>query len=61
MIKFVEQPVAQARYDMCKICAEFNKTLYTCKKCGCFMKVKVKLIDAECPRDLWPKAQVNNA
>ena len=61
MIKFVEQLVAQSRYDVCKCCEEFNKALATCKKCGCFMKLKVKLVDAECPQDLWPKAQVNNA
>jgi hypothetical protein len=50
---FVSQPVAQARYDLCKACDRFNKTLYTCKECGCFMKVKVKFSNSFCPINKW--------
>lgn len=53
MIEFVEKPIAQARYDICKLCPRFNPTLMICKECGCFMKFKVKLIDAECPLKKW--------
>jgi hypothetical protein len=53
MIKFVEQDVAQARYNVCKLCPEFNTSVMTCKECKCFMKLKVKLVGAECPLKKW--------
>jgi len=50
---FVTQPIAQARYDICKACEHFNSTLYTCKQCGCFMKIKVKFQNSSCPIGKW--------
>lgn len=50
---FVIQPIAQARYDICKACEHFNSTLYTCKQCGCFMKMKVKFQNSSCPIGKW--------
>jgi hypothetical protein len=50
---FVIQPIAQARYDICKACEHFNSTLYTCKQCGCFMKIKVKFQNSSCPIGKW--------
>lgn len=54
MIKmFVVKEVAQARYDICKQCEHFNKIMYTCNQCGCFMKAKVKMTQATCPISKW--------
>jgi hypothetical protein len=50
---FVTQPIAQARYDICKACEHFNNTLYICKQCGCLMKMKVKLENSSCPINKW--------
>jgi hypothetical protein len=50
---FVTQPIAQARYDICKACEHFNNILYTCKQCGCFMKMKVKFQNSSCPIGKW--------
>ena len=41
------------RYDTCKSCDRFNKYLKTCKECGCFMPLKVKLKNAYCPINKW--------
>jgi hypothetical protein len=48
-----EKEIAQNRYDQCKKCDSFNKILFFCEKCGCIMKVKVKLKDAKCPLGKW--------
>ena len=44
---------AEERYSICKSCSEFNPTLYNCKQCGCFMLVKVRLLNSECPLGKW--------
>lgn len=49
----IEKEIAQKRYDICKLCDEFNSSIYTCKICGCLMKLKVKLIHSVCPLNKW--------
>ena len=41
------------RMDICLSCPELIKLTQTCKKCGCFMKVKTQLADAKCPIGKW--------
>lgn len=41
------------RIEICSNCPELIKLTYQCKKCGCFMKQKAKLYDAECPLKKW--------
>ena len=41
------------RLDICKECPEFIKLTKQCKKCGCIMTGKVKLIHATCPLGKW--------
>ena len=53
--KFIEKEAAQARYDICKQCPELEGITARCRKCGCFMKLKVKLAESECPLGLWGK------
>lgn len=45
--------VAHARYNICDWCPEFISLTKQCKKCGCFMNLKVKLNEATCPLGKW--------
>jgi len=42
------------RWDHCKGCT-FLTEKNTCKKCGCFMKFKVKFKHSSCPIGIWSK------
>ena len=41
------------RMDICRSCEFFRPKTETCKKCGCFMKMKTKLSNANCPIGKW--------
>jgi len=41
------------RMDICRSCEFFRSKTETCKKCGCFMKLKTKLERAHCPIGKW--------
>jgi hypothetical protein len=43
---------ARARFDICKQCP-FLKDSKQCRKCGCFMNIKVKVKGASCPIGKW--------
>jgi hypothetical protein len=45
--------LAHSRLDICKVCPELFSATNQCKKCGCFMNLKVKLQDATCPMNKW--------
>lgn len=53
MSLFVDKETAQSRFDLCKGCEHLFKPTNTCKKCGCFMKAKVKLSGSVCPVGKW--------
>ena len=46
--------ILDQRWNLCLGC-EFLTESNTCKKCGCFMKVKHKLAMASCPVGKWDK------
>jgi hypothetical protein len=50
---WVVKEIAQARYDICKKCDKFLSVTAQCQKCGCFMKLKVKIQNAKCPLEKW--------
>lgn len=50
--------IAKLRMDVCKGCEYFIKLTHQCKKCGCIMNAKTKLLDAECPMSKWPPIDV---
>jgi len=52
-IEWSSEEVVDTRYSICKQCPEFIKLTTQCKKCGCVMKAKTKLKDAECPIGKW--------
>lgn len=41
------------RGKVCATCPSLRKSLWQCKECGCFMKVKIRLVDATCPLGKW--------
>lgn len=41
------------RFEICRECEFFRPRTETCKKCGCFMKLKTKLEHAKCPVGKW--------
>jgi hypothetical protein len=44
---------ATARMDICELCPSLLGATHQCKECGCFMKLKTKLKNAECPLGKW--------
>jgi hypothetical protein len=51
----VSEDISQRRLEICKACPELIKMTTQCKKCGCFMQLKTKLYNAECPIGKWGK------
>lgn len=47
------EDLAVYRLGICQTCEWFRKTSQTCKKCGCFMKMKTQLEKAYCPLEKW--------
>ena len=50
---FVKNEIRKERLDLCKGCEHYFKPTGTCKKCGCFMRIKTTLAYTECPIGLW--------
>ena len=44
---------AMNRYEICKRCPHFKPKFKKCDVCGCFMKLKTKIIFTECPIGKW--------
>jgi hypothetical protein len=51
--EFATESVQEERYSICKLCPEFIGVTSQCKKCGCIMKLKTKLLLAQCPLEKW--------
>jgi hypothetical protein len=45
--------VQDERLSICQSCEWFRKSSQTCRKCGCFMKLKTLLDNASCPIGKW--------
>jgi hypothetical protein len=50
---FDEKKTAEMRWEHCLGCTFLTKKTNRCRKCGCFMKMKVKLKQAKCPIGIW--------
>ena len=50
---FSDDTLAQERLKVCEACPEFAKVSRQCKLCWCFLDLKVKLLEAQCPADKW--------
>ena len=51
--EYVNEQESTDRYAICEECPELIGATKQCRKCGCFMKIKVKLKNAECPIGKW--------
>ena len=47
------EELAAYRLEICKTCPFFRPRTQTCRKCGCFMKLKTTLERAKCPVGKW--------
>lgn len=45
--------LSDSRYSICEQCDKFLSMTKQCKECGCFMQLKVKLAEAQCPIGKW--------
>jgi hypothetical protein len=52
-VDYVSKDVADSRYSICQSCPELISLTKQCKKCGCFMAAKTKLLNAQCPIGKW--------
>jgi hypothetical protein len=41
------------RLEICQACPAYRPTTNTCKKCGCFMKLKTLIEKSSCPIGKW--------
>ena len=46
------------RLAICRACEFYFKPTGTCKKCGCFMRIKAKLSTLSCPIDKWRRTTI---
>ena len=51
--QYVDDSIANERFEICKSCPELIKITSQCKQCGCLMKVKTKIEHARCPLKKW--------
>lgn len=49
--------IVDNRMEICNSCPELVKATKQCTKCGCFMTLKTKLANAECPLGKWGKVE----
>ena len=47
------EELSESRLAICRECPAFRHNTQTCKKCGCFMKLKTTLENARCPIGKW--------
>lgn len=50
---WVEQDVAQQRFNICKECDQLMTPGHICRQCLCAMKIKVKMARSSCPLEKW--------
>jgi hypothetical protein len=53
---FVDKPLAQERYQICRTCDSFAPLVKICHECGCFMPAKVRIASSACPKNHWASA-----
>lgn len=52
-LKLVPAGTAKARQRVCDTCPHKRPVINQCKKCGCFLFFKTKLLNASCPLGYW--------
>jgi hypothetical protein len=57
-LKKVESSISEKRLSICRECPQFLAATTQCKECGCIMKLKTKLPNAECPLHKWGQENI---
>ena len=52
---FVNSDIYKDRLAICRECVYYFSLTGNCKLCGCFMKIKARLGNQECPKKYWAK------
>lgn len=52
-LSLASSEVAADRTAVCGGCDRLFKPTWTCKECGCFMKIKVRVAGQHCPLHKW--------
>ena len=58
---FVETDMFNHRIELCRSCEFYYKPTGTCKKCGCFMKIKASIGIMKCPINKWLQVGKKNS
>lgn len=48
-----DEATVARRLSICQVCEYFDATRTACRKCGCYMEVKVKWAEQKCPIGKW--------
>jgi hypothetical protein len=51
--KFVDNPQAKERFEICLKCPKFDINTDRCQMCGCVMTLKTFIPIAKCPENKW--------
>ncbi|MBA95805.1 MAG: hypothetical protein CMP21_08835 [Rickettsiales bacterium] len=57
MKTFASLKDVKKRLSICKECEFLFKPTKTCKKCGCFMKIKARMSNVSCPIGKWDEVE----
>lgn len=52
-ITLIDMDSFQERIKVCDTCENLVKMTFSCKKCGCFMKIKARFKKSTCPIGKW--------
>lgn len=52
---FAPEELQKERLDICNKCELYKESfgITVCEACGCYMKMKVKIKQLECPKGKW--------
>ena len=53
ILMFMSKEYIKTRIKICETCSSLLKPTYTCKECGCFMRIKTRIKRAGCPLNKW--------
>tara|TARA_Y100001937_G_scaffold56864_2_gene78096 strand:- start:991 stop:1389 length:399 start_codon:yes stop_codon:yes gene_type:complete len=56
---FVTKKLKEQRLNICRACEFYFKPTGTCRKCGCFMRIKSSIAVMGCPIGKWLKVSKN--
>jgi len=53
LLEALHNHTANQRLNTCKACEHLQKEKMRCEFCGCFMRLKVMMPTAKCPKNKW--------